>query len=358
VDPVKIIDLAARLGLDKSTVSRALNNRPGVAPETREKITRMAQEMGYRPNVHGQQLRGWKSTTLGLVLGGNVPHLSSLFFGPFTLKLYGAAAERGYDLLILSHEHHPDESIADVLVRRGAFGGILLGWQSDDVLAAMSDSPLPCIQVDNYAADFPTLDYVCSDNRTGAYEITRHLLDQGHRRLAYIADRRPVDEQGEVAMMMGLSPFRERYEGFQQVVTEAGAQEIVCDDNPQLPEESARQLLSRPNAPTAIVAASDGVAASVSQVAQSMGRQVPRDLSLTGFDDVDPHLVEKLKLTTVRVDQLAQAHAAVGSLLDSDAERDERIECRIPTELIVRGSTAPPPDPAAVPKQRLSAATN
>jgi len=73
--PVKIVDLAARLGIDKATVSRALNNRPGVAPKTRDRIVRLARELGYTPNVHGQQLRGWKSKTLALVMGANVDTL-------------------------------------------------------------------------------------------------------------------------------------------------------------------------------------------------------------------------------------------------------------------------------------------
>ena len=133
IGPVKITDLAWRLGIDKSTVSRALNKRPGVAAKTRERISRVARQMGYSPNVHGRQLRGGKSTTLGLVLGTNVANFEPHFFGPFTLQLYRAAADRGYDLLILSDQHHPDENIADVIARRGSIGNILLGEQSTQV---------------------------------------------------------------------------------------------------------------------------------------------------------------------------------------------------------------------------------
>ena len=93
IGPVKITDLAWRLGIDKSTVSRALNKRPGVAAKTRERISRVAREMGYSPNVHGQQLRGGKSTTLGLVLGTNVENFEPHFFGPFPRQVYRAAAD-------------------------------------------------------------------------------------------------------------------------------------------------------------------------------------------------------------------------------------------------------------------------
>lgn len=358
MDPVKIVDLAERLGLDKSTVSRALNNRPGVAPATRERITRMAREMGYSPNVHGQQLRGWKSTTFGLVLGANVPRLSPHFFGPFTLKLYASVAERGYDLLILSYQQHAQESIADVLVRRGVLGAVLLGWQSSDVLAAMSDSRLPCVQLDNYALNYPTLDFVCSDNQQGAYEITRHLLDQGHRQLSFVGDARPVLDEGDVTLMEGLSPFPERYAGFCQAMNEAGAQEIVCPEHLRAPEEATRWLLSQDDAPTAIVAVSDGVAATVSETALNMGHRIPEDLSLTGYDDVDPHLVESLHLTTVMVDQSAQADAAVELLLAHDPGRTTRVGQRIPTRLTMRASTAPPTDTGIAPPPTRSPAAS
>ena len=97
-----IIDLAAHVGLDKATVSRALNDKPGVASQTRQRVKEAALRLNYQPNIHGQQLRNWQSRTLGLVLSAN-QILSLRFYGPLVLELVTAAAERNYDLLIVSY---------------------------------------------------------------------------------------------------------------------------------------------------------------------------------------------------------------------------------------------------------------
>ena len=111
------------------------------------------------------------------------------------------------------------------------------------------------------------------------------------------------------------------------------------------PKEYARRLLELPNAPTAVVAVSDSIAAEVTEMAPEMGFEIPTDLSLTGFDDVNTHLVSSLNLTTVHVDQLVQARAAVDILLTHDPTNSKRIERRIQTQLICRAAS---PNPAAI----------
>jgi LacI family transcriptional regulator len=339
--PVKITDLARRLGIDKSTVSRALNKRPGVAAKTRERISRVAREMGYSPNVHGQQLRGGKSTTLGLVLGTNVANFEPHFFGPFTLQLYRAASDRGYDLLILSDQHHPDENIADVIARRGSIGSILLGEQSTQVLEAMSGSGIPCVQLDNYARDFPTIDFVTSENQSGSHMATQHLLDLGHCHLSFIGDSNLDYGPGSPAGKQGLNPLYERYTGFRQALAAVGLKEIVADVEGSF-QDYVRELLTQAKPPTAIVAVSDSAAADVAEIARAAGIEIPADLSLTGFDDVDSRLVESLQLTTIHVSQAVQAEIAIDIILNHDPGRTERLEHRVATDLIVRTSTAPP----------------
>ena len=344
--PIKLTDLADHLGLVKSTVSRALNRRPGVAVETQERILRVARELGYSPNVHGQQLRGWKSTTLNLVLGAGVGGLSSPFYGPFTLHLYRAAADRGHDLLILSDQHHPGDGIADVLLRRGGVGGVLMGQQTNQVLESMSQSVMPCIQLDNYAEGFPFLGFVTSDNQSGARVLTQHLLDLGHHRLSFIGDHESDHYPASPRRMEGLSTLRERHAGFQQALTDAGVSETVAEVNQVTYEEYIRHLLQAPDPPTGIVTVSDSAAADVARIAGELGVNIPGDLSLTGFDDVDLHLVERLGLTTARVDLASQATHAIEVLLAYDSSRAERAEIRVPTELVIRSSTAPPNGPS------------
>lgn len=328
--------------MDKATVSRALNNRPGVARKTRERIVRVAREMGYTPNVHGQQLRGWKSKTLALVMGANVDtHPPNFYVGPQTMELYRAATERGYDLLILSCKGHTEQNIADVLVRRGGAGCVLLGWQPDEVLEAMSHSSMPCIQLDNYDERFTKVDFVISENEQGVLMMTRHLIEIGHRRLSFVGDFRPFMGDASVTRMDCLSPFGERYAGFMQALEEAELSEVTAGAKAGKTKTYTRRLLESSATPSAIVTASDAIAASVAEVAQEMGLKIPRDLSLTGFDDVAPSLFKGLNLTTVRIDQSALADAAVDMLLTNDPA-SSRIERRIPTKVIIRGSTGAP----------------
>ncbi len=344
--PVKLIDLANHLDLDKSTVSRALNRRPGVADATQERVLRVARELGYSPNVLGQQLRGWKSTTLNLVLGAGVDGLSSPFYGPFTLQLYRAAADRGHDLLILSDQHHARDEIADILLRHGGVGGILMGQQTDQVLEAMNQSDMPCVQLDNFAENFPFIDFVTSDNQSGTYALTDHLLDLGHRRLSFIGDHQSDHHPSSPRRMEGLSTQHERYAGFQQALSMAGVSEVIAPVDEVTYEQYIHHLLESREPPTAIVTVSDSAAADVARIAGSLGIEIPKDLSLTGFDDIDLHLVEGLGLTTARMDLAAQAREAVDLLLDNDPVPGERAEIRVPTELVIRGSTAPPADSA------------
>ena len=322
---VKIVQLAARVGLDKSTVSRALNNRPGVASATRERVLCVAREMGYAPNIHGQGLRGWSSRTLVLVVSTG---LTPGFYGALTLELHRAANDRSYDLLITSPRHHPGQSIGDVVQRRGGVGGVLLGPQAKEVLEDLWRSRMPCVQVDDYCDEFPGMGRVASANQASAYRITRHLLDLGHRRLAFAGD------PGR------LAPYRERYAGFTQALTEAGLQEVVADGLRADEYEYAHRLLRSRDCPTGVVAASDRRAAMVLGSARELGRHIPRDLSVTGFDDVDRPFVESIGLTTVRVDLAGLAEAAVEGVLTPVGK--QRFERRVATESILRTSTGPP----------------
>jgi LacI family transcriptional regulator len=118
---------------------------------------------------------------------------------------------------------------------------------------------------------------------------------------------------------------------------------VIAGTQQGAPKEYARRLLELPNAPTAVVAVSDSIAAEVTEIAPEMGFEIPTDLSLTGFDDVNTHLVSSLNLTTVHVDQLAQARSAVDILLTHEPSNSKRIERRIQTQLICRAAS---PNPA------------
>ena len=326
----KIVDLAAHVGLDKATVSRALNNRPGVAPQTRQRVLEAARQLGYQPNIHGQQLRGWQSKTLGLVLSADPGSLSMRFYGPFVLQFVIAAAQQGYDLLIVFRDQHPDENLADVLNRRGVNGALLLGQQSADILDAIRDAEIPAVQTAIYSDAHPEIGFVASDDFAATRQLTRRLIKLGHRHL------------GVIGHPWHLSSFRDRYAGFQAALEKAGLAEITADVDRQDTERYIRAVLSADPRPTALVGLSDTRAAQAIHVARELGLEIPVDLSITGFDDVDRVLIQSLSLTTVRIHQDRIAHAAIEELLNftMDAPPIKRL---VPSELVHRGSVGPPP---------------
>jgi LacI family transcriptional regulator len=326
--PPTIADLASYINLDKATVSRALNDRPGVAARTRTRVLEAARELGYTPNIHGQQLRGWKSTTLALLVPGNEDSVALRYYGPFTLEIFPAVARRGYDLLMVSTARHQSGNIADELVRKGAVGSLLLGMRNLKVLDALHSAKASAIQLDIYSDAHPEIGYVVAENDQGIYRITRHLLDLGHQNLSFYGD--PAES----------SAFRERHRGFSRALAEEGLVETVSSVPRREHVQYLRVLLTAGQRPTAIVARNDTRAAEAIQIARELGLKVPEDLSVTGFDDVDRVLVQALSLTTLRVDQGAMARAAVDALLDGEVGTPA--QRRIPTELILRGSTGRP----------------
>ena len=325
-----LVELANYLGLDKSTVSRALGGKPGVSTQTRERVVQTARQVGYVPNIHGQRLRSGKSRTLALLVCG-LKLFTARFHGPLTLEVLSAVASRGYDLSVVDAVQHAEEDIGHLLSQKGAIGVIVMGGAYPaGVFYALRRSSLPIIQLDVQANEFPDLACVASENFEGIYRVTRHLIDLGHRRLACVGD--PAR----------LSCYRERYRGFQKALTDAGLEEI--GEAVTRHEAHAAGLLCVRPRPTAIVSLSDTHAEQVVIAARERGLAIPRDLSVTGFDDIDKTLVSSLSLTTVRVDLSGLVERAVDFLLSPvSTASSSRVEFRVETELIVRTSSGPPP---------------
>lgn len=333
-----IVDIAKHIGMDKSTVSRALNNMPGVSNEAREKVLKAASELGYVRNIYAQWLRGWKSKTLGLTLWLEKTSFSASFYGPLILELCRAVAEREHDLVIVPTEHHQGEHLSQVLAKKGVAGTLLLGQQTMDLLDDIRDSKIPAIQVDNYSEEHPELGFVASRNENASYRITKYLIDLGHRRFAFTGD------------LGGISPFRERYQGFRRALSESDIEPIFIqgsDDSYRTQRSQqdtfrhVRSLIESDPQPTAIVAANDRRAEISIFAAQECGLQVPRDLSVTGFDDIPSSVTPSL--TTVRVNLPELAEEAVDALLNQIGKPGGPVKIRIPTDLILRGSTGPAP---------------
>jgi LacI family transcriptional regulator len=308
-----VVDLRAvarSSGVSAATVSRALNGKPEVSEATRAHVIETARRLGYQPNQQARTLVRRRSDTIGLIWDssyvetkGRQPFLQDLLVG---LKM--ALAEADYHLMLLSpqiDDHTPDKFIR-AAVQHSLDGVALMAIEEHDAVDALVASGRPCVGLD-LPVFGPRSSYVSSDNRAGAAAAVTHLYELGHRRIAMIS--------GPIWMLPGT----ERVDGFQKTMASLGLE--VPDDYIQegdffLPSgrECMRRLLALDVAPTAVFVAGDEMAVGAMHVAMDAGLDVPGDMSIVGYDDVEIAALVRPSLTTVTQDYLGMGRAAVAML--------------------------------------------
>ncbi|MBC8161652.1 MAG: LacI family DNA-binding transcriptional regulator [Roseiflexaceae bacterium] len=338
--PLTIFDVARESGVSYATVSRVLNNRAYVKPQTREAVLAAMQRLGFVANQQARSLAGGRSRVVGLLAS----ELATGYMGSILRGIDDALAEAEYDLVLYSTRRRKTREAAYVAsLTRGMADGLLLVLprNPEAYLLSLRERGFPYVLVDHQGigAGDPA---VGATNRAGGYAATRHLIELGHRRIGVIC--------GDMALRCAV----DRLAGYQDALAEAGIapdEGLVVDGDFQQPAAyaAAHVLLGLPQPPTAIVAANDVSAFAVIDAASARGLRVPADLSLVGFDDIPAAQMLVPRLTTVRQPLLQMGAAAATMLLKRIEQPElppERLE--LPTELIVRASTAAPaPSPPA-----------
>ena len=307
---VKLSQLAAHLQLSASTVSRALNGYADVSPTTRARVAAAAQQLGYRPDPVGRQLRTGRTDAIGLVLPAAVGQVSD----PFFLSLIsGAGAEAdaaGVDLLISSHP--PDADEVDFLRRlTGAprVDGIILCRTrvADARVACLQDQDVPFVTMGRTDAAQPHA-YVDIDSESGFHAATAWLLAQGRRR------------PGMVATEAGLITTGHRVAGFRRALAEVDhGPAPVAYAEMSLAEQSAAAaaagLLAEHPDTDAIVCGSDLIALGVSHAVRAAGRAPGRDILLTGCDGLPLARLANPPIPTLPFDAVAAGRRLAEMLL-------------------------------------------
>ena len=325
-----IQEVADKAGVSPTTVSHVINKSRFVADETRQRVEAAMAELHYRPNALARSLRRGQTHTLGLIL----PDSSNPFFAEIAHSIEAAAFEQGYSVILCNTEDDLDKEdlYVDVLSKKQVDGMIFVaaGNQTGS-LRALLRHKLPVVIVDR---DLPEIevDAVLTDNRQGGCLATQHLIALGHQRISCIAGP------------SHLTPSAQRVIGYREALIEAG---LPADDDlikrgdfhPESGYRAARLLLDRPNAPTAIFACNDLMALGALRAASESGRQVPADLAIVGFDDIELASFTSPPLTTIAQPKGDLGRLAVQWLLDhiADKSRPARREL-LPTRLIVRGT--------------------
>jgi LacI family transcriptional regulator len=331
-----IRDIADLAGVSIATVSRVINDRPDVAPETREKVMQVAGKHGFTTNRAG---RAAASNRVG-VIGLTLPLVNDAYFGPILSGASEALYEQGHRIMLCPtlHEHDREVSLVDRLTHGATDGAILmLPEESSAELVHLQEIGFPFVVVDPREAPPPRVPCVSAMHAAGAKLATEHLLELGHRHI------------GVVAGPTGWYANDERVIGFRAAMAAARLlpdNDIIVHTDWSIPsgERAAQVLLARPDRPTAIFAFNDNTAIGALAAARSRGIRVPEELSILGFDDTFQATIVTPRLTTVR-QPLAELGRMGVSLLSRliEGQRLDAMRVELATELVVRESTAPAP---------------
>jgi LacI family transcriptional regulator len=327
---VTIRGVAAHAGVSVATVSKVLNERWGVAPETRDRVRTAIQQLGYQASLVAQGLASGRTGVVGILVAD---------FGSFAAELVQGAVEalhgNEYELVVYSACKSGAEAAGWERRYLSRLAGTIIDGAIlvTPTIESVEHGP-PVVAVDPLTrqSEMPT---VFSDNLRGAVLAVEHLLALGHRRIGHVAGR------------AGLQSAALRMQGYRDALERAG---IPVDESLIRPGgytstaalASARELLTAAEPPTAIFAAGDRSALATYKCAAELGIRIPDQLSVVGFNNIPESALVHPGLTTVAQAIRDMGKTAVETLLATIAKQPVAQVAVVPTQLIVRGSTAPP----------------
>lgn len=334
--PVTMKDVAARAGVSLQTVSNVINDRSSeMRPETRQRILRAMEELGYHPNAQARGLRSQRTWTIGfLTVDPSAQFLSDPFHNAIMSGMGDLLREKGYYLLV--HALDPSQPGEEYhrLCRERRFDGAVLhlsGPQPERKRCArlLAAAGRPFVLVEE-AVDAETGAGVLAENRGGAFEAVVHLHEQGHRRIAFLTPEWP------------WPALEERQAGYREALAAYGGEPVlwtIPDETVEAARAYAEAALRAPDAPTAILCSNDLLALGALQAARSLGRRVPEEVAVVGFDDFDFARFVDPPLTTVALPAYEMGRRAAGLLLGhvGNGHFETRAE-RFPVTLVRRGT--------------------
>ncbi|PAW85776.1 MAG: LacI family transcriptional regulator [Pedosphaera sp. Tous-C6FEB] len=333
---VRLKDIAYRAGCSVMTVSKALRDANDISVGTKARIQGMAQEMGYVPDAAAAGLRTRSTRLLGLI----IPTLTNPIFARLVMAIEEWAYQHGYALLLL-HSHNDvareEQCIRRLLSRRvdGLFISPASRMEaSAKIYEELLGSGAPVVILGSRAKFCAGFDCVESDDTAASASVTRHLLELGHRHIAFFAGPQ-------------TAPWaQDRFNGYKKALREA---RVELDDRLifqagttiEEGEKAAVQFLGEATEATAIQAVNDLVAIGVGSLLLKQGMQIPQDFSLAGFGNILVSEHFRVPLTTVRQPKFRLGVAAMELMLAK--VRGEKAESkRLPADLVIRQSTASP----------------
>jgi LacI family transcriptional regulator len=334
VKTATIHDVARVAGVGIGTVSRVINNSPGVRPITREKVLAAIAELNYKPDPIARSMILKRTDSIGVIL----PFFTRFFFIEVLKGIEAAIKSIGSELVLYSVETDAqrDHYFAELPMRRKVDGLLSLSLRPKEEYAErFRESEVPVVLIDAYS---PQLTSIVVNNVEGAYLAVKYLIEKGHLRIGFI--------NGIIEGNFKFNQANDRLIGFHRAFGEAGLLfepelVLVTEWNRKGGCEAAMQLLTLPNRPTAIFAASDMQAVGVLEAAKMLNIVVPDELSVIGFDGIE--LSELLDLTTMQQPMYQMGKLGVWKLMERIKNPQQKPELiRLDTTLVERRTVIRP----------------
>lgn len=332
---VTIADVAKLAGVSLGTVSRVMNSRDGdikISVKTRENVLQAAAALGYTPNPFASALRSKKTGIIGAV----IRDINEPFLRKIIRDVQKECHERGLEMLIghAAYELSTAERQMNMMMQHLFDGVFIVGNLPGDekLLRQIHDKSVPAVSITGTASENVT--HVDSDNIHGASLAMDHLLSLGHRRIAFLGNE---EHAGVAERLHTYREFVRRHElpcppGYLRRTVHSGGEAIV----------EAKALMRLPQPPTAMLCASDVLALGAMSGVWQLGCQIPRDVSIMGYDDIDEGGDSYPSLTTVRQPTDVMAREAMRLLTDRIGGGERAPGVAVKPELVVRGSCAGP----------------
>ncbi|MGW7402434.1 LacI family DNA-binding transcriptional regulator [Streptomyces sp. NPDC054833] len=329
--PPTIRDVAEQAGVSKSLVSLVLRGSDQVRPEKREAVLRAVRELGYRPNAAARSLSEQRTRTVGVLLND----LRNPWFVDLLDGLNSLLRDNGLHMLLADARlnRRTGDDLTGPFLDLGVDGLVAVGTLPEPAVLGAVAERMPVVVAGAREPELPGVDVVAGDDETGARLVTEHLIGLGHRRIAHIAGYGAVGEL--------------RRRSFEATMRAHGLADQARIEASDMTEEGGYRttvrLLGRPDRPTAILAVNDIASVGALSAAEELGLRVPRDVSVTGYDNTSIARLRHVWLTTVDTAPHEVGRRAARCLLDRFERPGAagRVHLAAPT-LEIRGTTAAP----------------
>lgn len=330
---VSIKDIAKKAGVSISTVSRVLNNSKFVSDDLKDRVQKIVDETGYKPNLVAKGLVNKKTKLIGVL----IPRISNNFFSKLIEGIEDISRTYGYNILLSTSYNDIEREIEYLNIYKDRqLDGVIFSVTefAGELQEFFNKTSTPTVFLGQKLAQQEKYPYVTLDNILASYEATKYLTTLNHQRVAIMAGPESDIATGD-----------QRLEGYLKALEEAG---LEINSNWQTRRyhtidngyQAAREIMSHQEKPTAIFACSDQQALGAINYLKEHGYNVPDDISVMGFDDIDLATVFRPKLTTVRQDPVEMGRTAASLLINQIEEKSApSIENLAPYQLVIREST-------------------